>query len=535
MTAKTKRLLKEARPLFWPWCAVMIAGALPLATGSHEDWTEAIGAVGFFGGIPLLATLSFGHEFQHRTLSLLLSQPISRMEIWREKLTVTVVAVLSAALVFYYGWRPVLRQEREVWVFAGALLITVTASATFWTLFAGSTLGGIMLSGLALDVILLSLVIVGRVLGYSPVERWDEIFGPNPSPSRTIVTLCYAGVMIWLGWRKLARFQLAGGAASGDLLMAGQNVMPEALSAWFRCRPTQPILNLIRKELRLLRPLWLISLVSALALAAMIMFKWVPRPGSNEGLQVFWAMLILYPLGAGILAGSLSLGEERTSGTHSWHLTLPVSARRQWLIKLLTALFAGCLCGAALPYLVVISGGLRFGLPFMHVFVLQSAGMVWVLEALLLCVASFWCACAVNGTARAAMWVFPVLIVLFLGGEFGGWSSQKLVDLVVSRFDLFTNFAFTNAVSNIRLFDSEAPLILLAALLLIPTLLVAVIQSYRLFREQVPDSTLFVIRKLLPLATTVLLCTFSLVRFYTFVGHAKQQMFTMFRKTHEAI
>src|SRR5579864_3627810 len=148
MNAKKTRILKEAHPLILPWCAVMIAGALPLATGSHSDWTEAIGAVGFFGGIPLLATLSFGHEFQHRTLSLLLSQSVSRMEIWREKLTVTVVAVLLTEMVFYYGWRPVLLQERELWVFAGVLLITVTASTTFWTLFTGSTLGGIMLSGL---------------------------------------------------------------------------------------------------------------------------------------------------------------------------------------------------------------------------------------------------------------------------------------------------------------------------------------------------------------------------------------------------
>ena len=30
MNAKTTRILKEARPLFWPWCAVVCAGALPL-------------------------------------------------------------------------------------------------------------------------------------------------------------------------------------------------------------------------------------------------------------------------------------------------------------------------------------------------------------------------------------------------------------------------------------------------------------------------------------------------------------------------
>ena len=30
MNASTVRLKKEARALFWPWCAVTVAGALPV-------------------------------------------------------------------------------------------------------------------------------------------------------------------------------------------------------------------------------------------------------------------------------------------------------------------------------------------------------------------------------------------------------------------------------------------------------------------------------------------------------------------------
>jgi len=52
--------------------------------------------------------------------------------------------------------------------------------------------------------------------------------------------------------------QVTGGMAGDDLLMAGPSVMPEAWARWFRCRPTGLVLNLMRKELRLLRPLWLI-------------------------------------------------------------------------------------------------------------------------------------------------------------------------------------------------------------------------------------------------------------------------------------
>ena len=103
MSAKTTRMLKEARPLFWPWCAVILAGVLPLA---HQPQLIGwISPIGFFLGIPLLAAIPFGDEFQHRTLSLLLSQPIGRMEIWGEKLSVTVLAVVSAALVFLSSLR----------------------------------------------------------------------------------------------------------------------------------------------------------------------------------------------------------------------------------------------------------------------------------------------------------------------------------------------------------------------------------------------------------------------------------------------
>ena len=84
MNAKTTRILKEARSVFWPWCAVIIAGALRLMEQSHPAFLgdgplgvvhhliEPLSFLGFFLGIPLLATLPLGNEFQHRTLPLLL-------------------------------------------------------------------------------------------------------------------------------------------------------------------------------------------------------------------------------------------------------------------------------------------------------------------------------------------------------------------------------------------------------------------------------------------------------------------------------
>src|SRR5438552_3077704 len=110
MSPRATRLFKEGRTLFWPWCAVTSAGAVPmllLAFSNHgvnlwPGFNPRHGAAldvslaGFVLGIPLLATLPFGSEFQHRTVSVLLSQPVNRMAIWAEKLAVTIVAALSA-------------------------------------------------------------------------------------------------------------------------------------------------------------------------------------------------------------------------------------------------------------------------------------------------------------------------------------------------------------------------------------------------------------------------------------------------------
>ena len=470
-------------------------------------------------GIPLLATLPMGNEFQHRTLPLLLSQPISRMKIWSEKLSVTIVAVVSVALVFCIAGRSALQQNPNLWLIAGALMISMTASAIFWTLVARSTMGGLALNG------------VNSFIAIIWLNRRDWI--PQSMTTRSVAVfafLSYAGVMLWLGRRTLARFQVTGGPAGEDLLAAGPDMMPGALVEWLRCRSTSPLVNLIRKELRLLRPVWLISLLAVPLWIGLPVLRFTVERAS--ALAVFM-VIVLLPLSA-VLSGTMSLGEERTSGTHSWHLTLPVPARRQWFIKLAAAMFTGLVCAVLLPVSALIASRFIFGSPLMSVNL--EMGMDWLLGVLLLSFASFWCACAVKGTVSATLWVFPALIALYFAGAFGDRIAFHVVDFVVSKLDLFVDFRFTNAVSNIRLFATGVPPKWLLVLLLVaPTLVLAVVQSGWLFRKQLQDSPLFVVRRLLPLAITSFLCSFSLAALIAFVDQGKQQMWTVFRETHQAI
>jgi len=60
----------------------------------------------------------------------------------------------------------------------------------------------------------------------------------------------------------------------------------------------------------------------------------------------------------------------------------------------------------------------------------------------------------------------------------------------------------------------------LTTIILVPTLLYAVIQSYRLFRAHLQDRAWSVVRSLLPLAMIAVLCNFSSLAFDNLVGRA---------------
>ena len=506
MTARTIRLKKEARALLWPWCALLIAGALPVILAN--SYTKKLCGLSFFFGLPMLGALAFGNEFQQRTFSLWITQPLSRAQLWGEKMSVMLAAALSAGLVsgiglFFYTWPHL----DFTWRVAAIVCVLVaTASAPFFTLAARSTLGGFALMTFYLSVVSLF------VFKFSP--RMDEApLAGLPAAAITAISvlgLCYAVLVLWLGVRKLVRFQVIGGSADSDLLMVGPSLMPEVMASWLRCRPSGALGNLIRKEIRLLRPLGLSTLLALLYLALAAMFRLITefpiRPGHPELALKFAVFVTLgsFFLLAPVFAGLLSLGEDRTSGTHAWHMTLPIAPFRQWFIKLAMAMLAGFTSAVLLPLIVVITVGTVFGSPFLFVDFRELRD--WVVLVPLMTFAAFWCACAANGTVRASLWVASVPAAIIFARSGGMWMGQELArttgtlkDLVVSSFHL-SPLAFAT------LTDSARAGVLW---LFVPALLLALIQSYRLFRRQPEDSALWMLRCVLPLLIVTVLWSFS--------------------------
>ena len=82
---------------------------------------------------------------------------------------------------------------------------------------------------------------------------------------------------------------------------------------------------MIRRELNLQRPIWALTLVVVCGWLCLTSFGDVPKrlhwQEPSNGVTIAMVLLGCLSMVIAVLAGCLSLGEERTSGTHSWQLT----------------------------------------------------------------------------------------------------------------------------------------------------------------------------------------------------------------------
>ena len=356
------RLIKEFRPLRLPWLVGLAAG-LAMLDYRAQEFALAAG----FCCAALLAAMSMGNEFQGRTFALLLSQPCARRDLWREKLLLlgTLAGTVGLMLLLNWGIPLVLRlhwgipghtffSPHDV-LMIGVFFVAMVCSAPLWTLVARSTLGGVVFS--------LAGSLLALLLAVSSVELWRaKVLGPrfedvNLDSAKgwawLITGLIYSGVCLLGGWRKFARLELRDAILGESALLSSAATRQ---TRWWNClriRPAGSLRNLIRKELRLQKPVFVVAAVFSLCwLAALGLQQLRPEPVYEALLVTLPAVYIPLALA---LAGSISLGEERTLGLAAWHLTLPVSARRQWLLKLAVSAAVAIGLGLVLPGLLALA------------------------------------------------------------------------------------------------------------------------------------------------------------------------------------
>jgi ABC-type transport system involved in multi-copper enzyme maturation permease subunit len=126
--------------------------------------------------------LPIGSELEDGTLSLLLSQPITRLQLWLQKFAVSVTAVVTASLAFTVVWRSEVfpRFPTVLWV------LVALCAGPYCALIARSVRGA-----LALNIIGITLVFI-----WLQLSLWLHV---------EMVVVLWALLMLALGVRKMTR------------------------------------------------------------------------------------------------------------------------------------------------------------------------------------------------------------------------------------------------------------------------------------------------------------------------------------------
>ena len=353
------RLKKEARALFPFWAAIAVWMILPFALSAEQPLPYFL--IAFVFGCTVLGPVCVGNEFSQGTMSFLLAQPVPRRKLWREKFLVTGMALLGLTLLLValiqatHQWEHLLPYDTKndpwhvVLFLALTVLVPVMGFCTgpAWALVARNALGGGALTFICPQILLVLGIIILHYTGISNREDEGEIL----ISYALVVGSVYSAGMFWFGRRQFAGLEDVA-PIRRDVALPDSWSRPFAgLAAHLLPKKRGITTSLILKELRLQQPAFAMAAVLVAVWLAFVVV-WLVRPTLGSGLMVVPSMLLCF--GIPILLGSQSTAEERSLGIHDWHLTLPVTARRQWFVKVFIAFSLNMVLGLLLPWLLAL-------------------------------------------------------------------------------------------------------------------------------------------------------------------------------------
>lgn len=348
------RLTKEARPLLIPWATAAFAILALLAL--HEIHGPGPGLTMFRWSIWVISSASlaariFAAEFQDRTLSLWLSQPVTRSVMWRDKFFVLLPAI--GALTGLYLLNPSSTPSFSRWALFVFGLVSVVASivsAPYWASIARSTVGTF--------VFVLAAQVIAAAVWFS-AGRWIITRLPDALPVKVIFAwtpyLAYTVIFFRAGWRRFDRLEAVEGlptmgaspmaAESGSTARPGLNLL--------RPRPHGAWRNLARKELYLQKPNFILTLIFVVSVLAVGVLDASGSRAVRDIVDLLrflpWA---IYGVVLTLLTGSTAFCEERSLGIHTWSIAQPSGVRSQFLVKFGISLSVFVVLGLLVPIAV---------------------------------------------------------------------------------------------------------------------------------------------------------------------------------------
>ncbi len=396
------RLIKETRALL-----PMFACTLPLIVVPQLIWpSEGFGYFALGVACVVMAGSSFGTEFQHRTISLLLSQPIPRSALWREKMLVLgagLVMSLAVLVVCLAVSRPAM--DGQDWLVLALIPLCAFCGAPFWTLSLRHVIVG-MVSAVAVPC--------GILAAYGLVM--EELVGSEPAPAALVTAVVsllfiYCAVVYCLGYAKFKRLE-AVDAPSRELgLPAGLEAILVAPLTKVSSRFRGPFATLLKKEFRVQQISFLLAGVFVLiAVGGFCLAKRHPEVATG----ILGGDIFIYALILPLVAGAISVAEERGWGIAEWHLTLPPSALKQWSAKMLVALATSLVLGLLLPTAIFFAADPVFNQPGPRTSLPPAFAILsWVLGQMLVTSVAVYAASFSRTTLQA---ILAALVLLVASG-----------------------------------------------------------------------------------------------------------------------
>jgi hypothetical protein len=436
-------IAKEVRALAAPWLAC-VACVLVITLSDEPRLVGPLAVIAYLVGTVGLGALSIGHEYTGRTLSLLLTLPARRERLLATKLGVLAVMllglwVLAEALVFSGMPGPADAKQ----MISLIPLICGLFLAPWLTMACRSSIAGTVFALTIPSV----LVVMGELLGVAT-------YGHGPVMEAFRMTFVWFGTLglctigAVMSWRMFMRLEAIEGRDQEVRLPEWTSASAVGAAAPHLTRHN-PVWLLVKKELRLQQ--------MSLVFAALYVLEWlfIVSLASVSNWKYGYLFTSLSFLHVGLLPlliGSSASAGERQIGTLEWQVLLPMTAAKQWAVKVGVVFGLSIVLALGLPTVLSyfgdqILGGMpsspfRSG-PAMTIAFLLATGSLYVSS---LCSTGLW-ALVMSLPVTVGSWTFLNVVLERVGLRIFVIAlipTEVKLLLVAGFIGIVLRFAFTN-------------------------------------------------------------------------------------------
>jgi uncharacterized membrane protein YeaQ/YmgE (transglycosylase-associated protein family) len=349
-------IAKETRAL--APVGVACAGIILTGIALDANALRGLGLAVYWFGASALGALAVGHEYNHRTLAMMLAQPVRR-----ERVLVVKATVLAALLTLLFGAVRLaqLAGASDAWFGAdefNGLVLSWPISwaffvAPFMTMVTRNPLAGALFTMSLQGVFFASAQFIADWRGLSQGEA--DVLRAQFFWTGTV--LC-CGVGAVLSPLAFLRLQALEGGGREFVFPRWRTQPSDGLNV--ERAPQHPVWMLIKKELRLQRMALTVTAiyVTIWFIAAFVSERIRPHEAEEAGA----ILTILNGVVTALLAGSLASASERQLNTFDSQAMLPTTRKLQWTVKVMTTLALVFVLGFTLPLLIAPATGWLLGL-----------------------------------------------------------------------------------------------------------------------------------------------------------------------------